>query len=108
VALPTGLPFSLVYLRHYSSLFVKSIFQLNTWICFSSADVVKSRMQTDSSSGARAGFLSTFRSIYSSQGIRGLYSGLGVTLIRAVPANACIFYCYEMTLRALTDLEKGA
>jgi ornithine carrier protein len=56
-------------------------------------------MQTES--GAGAGFLQTLRNIYSAQGLRGLYSGIGITLIRAVPANACIFYCYETTTRLI-------
>ena len=56
-------------------------------------------MQTESGTGA--GFLQTLRNIYSAQGLRGLYSGIGITLIRAVPANACIFYCYETTTRLI-------
>ena len=72
------------------------------WTSFFPADVVKSRMQTDAAGGQRAGFFATWRSIVAAQGVRGLYNGLGVTLVRAVPANACIFYCYEMTLRALS------
>lgn len=32
-------------------------------------------------------------------GIRRLYNGLGITLIRAVPANAIIFYTYELLKR---------
>jgi hypothetical protein len=72
------------------------------WTSFFPADVIKSRMQTEAADGGqRLGFAQTFRSIYSAQGVRGLYSGLGVTLVRAMPANACIFYCYETTVRLL-------
>lgn len=32
-------------------------------------------------------------------GVRNLYNGLGITLIRAIPANALIFYSYEVLKR---------
>ncbi len=80
-----------------------SISGMAYWSAFFPADVVQSRMQTDaaSASGYRRGFASTMRHIYRAQGWRGLYSGFGITLLRAVPANACVFYCYESTVRLL-------
>ncbi|CCE63250.1 hypothetical protein TPHA_0E01570 [Tetrapisispora phaffii CBS 4417] len=54
------------------------------------ADTVKSVMQTEHKSLTEA-----FKSIMLKQGIKGFYRGLGITLIRAVPANATVFYVYE-------------
>lgn len=54
------------------------------------ADTIKSTMQTD-----HIDLSSATRKIYARQGIAGFYRGLGITLIRAVPANAAIFYTYE-------------
>jgi len=40
------------------------------------------------------------------QGLRGLYRGLGVVLLRAAPANAATFIGYEYTLKALDLLNQ--
>ena len=34
-------------------------------------------------------------------GIRGLYSGLGFTMFRAIPTNAILFVSYEYVARLL-------
>lgn len=70
------------------------------------ADCIKSTMQTDdelrsassssSSSGAarapRRTFLQVGKDIYNARGVRGLYSGCGLTALRAAPGSAIIFY----------------
>lgn len=53
-------------------------------------DTVKSVMQTEQISLTKA-VLKIFRK----RGIPGFYRGLGITLIRAIPANATVFYIYE-------------
>jgi len=43
------------------------------------------------------------RSVYREEGVRGLYKGLTVTLVRAAPAHALIFFSYEYTSAKLQD-----
>ncbi|KAJ7168216.1 mitochondrial carrier [Mycena crocata] len=69
------------------------------------ADTVKSAMQTEEelrpiakTAGKvplRRTFLATFRAMYAAQGIRGLYSGCGITVARSVPSSAIIFLIYD-------------
>ncbi|EPS40924.1 hypothetical protein H072_5193 [Dactylellina haptotyla CBS 200.50] len=66
------------------------------------ADTIKSRMQTaavGSVGHKQMGFWDTGVDIYRSAGVRGLYRGCGITVIRAAPASAVIFLVYE-TLKA--------
>lgn len=54
------------------------------------ADTVKSIMQIEHISMKNA-----FMKVITKYGVMGFYRGLGITLIRAVPANATVFYTYE-------------
>ena len=72
------------------------------WGAFYPADTVKTEMQTLGNSTSKApSFVETFRNIYYARGIRGLYAGLGPTLARAVPANAAVFYVYDVVSRQM-------
>ncbi|KAJ2628053.1 mitochondrial ornithine carrier protein [Coemansia sp. RSA 1290] len=66
-------------------------------------DVVKSFIQTDDVRDAAAkqkpGILSTIRTVYARGGIPAFYRGLGITLLRAFPANAAMFMTYEYLSR---------
>ncbi|PWZ01174.1 hypothetical protein BCV70DRAFT_199536 [Testicularia cyperi] len=76
------------------------------------ADSVKSTMQTEQemrgalSAGAGkfkgTGFFATFKKIYATRGIKGLYAGCGVTCLRSAPSSAIIFLMYNK-LEALAD-----
>lgn len=61
------------------------------------ADTIKSKMQTHSiiHPNERVTFLSTARDILRYSGFKGFYRGLSITLVRAIPSNAVIFFCYE-------------
>ncbi|KAG9406475.1 hypothetical protein AC1031_002795 [Aphanomyces cochlioides] len=59
---------------------------------FYPADTVKSHVQTHPSHRRS---LDVVREIYSLHGIKGFYRGLVPTVIRAIPANAVLFYTYE-------------
>lgn len=59
------------------------------------ADTVKSVCQTEHLS-----LMTAVKKILTTHGITGFYRGLGITLIRAVPANATVFYTYE-TLKGM-------
>ncbi|KAI8058221.1 mitochondrial carrier domain-containing protein, partial [Syncephalis plumigaleata] len=63
------------------------------------ADVVKSRMQTDTT--GRASFYQVAAGLYRAQGIRGFYRGLGITLVRSIPGSSTIFLVYELMHRQL-------
>lgn len=54
------------------------------------ADTLKSMMQTKQGS-----LLSSAARIFKQSGLTGFYRGLGITLVRAVPANAVVFYTFE-------------
>ncbi|CCK69573.1 uncharacterized protein KNAG_0C04720 [Huiozyma naganishii CBS 8797] len=59
------------------------------------ADTVKSIMQTEHIS-----LVNAVKKVFSKYGFTGFYRGLGITLIRAVPANAAVFYTYETLSKA--------
>lgn len=62
-------------------------------------DTIKSNIQTAdmmSHSQSKLTVTSAFKLLTSRKGgIRNLYNGLGITLMRSIPANAAIFYTYE-------------
>lgn len=64
------------------------------WVAGMPFDVVKSRMQTAT---APLPFASTLRQALreGNGNLRALYAGLPVTLLRAVPMNAAVFFTYE-------------
>ena len=70
------------------------------WTAFYPADTVKSAIQTNPDF-AKKSFGETFMSMYRNEGYAGLYRGWGVTVMRAAPAHALIFACYEETLKWL-------
>jgi ornithine carrier protein len=69
------------------------------------ADVVKSQVQAESAPGARANYFGRLAKLHAKEGIRGLYRGFGVTLVKAVPANAAIFGTYEYARRHLVMMD---
>lgn len=55
-------------------------------------DTVKSRMQTNASS---LGFFGVIGEVWKRQGVRGYFKGWPITVARAAPSNALIFWVYE-------------
>ena len=67
---------------------------------FYPADTIKSRMQTEDATAAKAqgtrrSFGAVGKALVKEQGIRGLYKGCGITVGRAAPSSAFIFTVYE-------------
>lgn len=67
---------------------------------FYPADTIKARMQTGDltsigANGEKQTFMSVGRALYRTHGLRGLYRGCGITLLRSVPSSALIFTIYE-------------
>jgi solute carrier family 25 thiamine pyrophosphate transporter 19 len=46
--------------------------------------------------------------ILRTQGVRGLYRGLTVSLLKAAPASAVTMWTYERVLRILQEMEVAA
>ena len=66
------------------------------------ADSVKSAMQTEeelrgtgAKGGPKVGFLGTSKAMYKAQGVKGLYAGCGITVLRSIPSSAIIFLTYD-------------
>lgn len=68
------------------------------------ADTIKSKMQTSSviNPKSQLNFISTAKLIHKHGGVRAFYRGLGITLARAVPSNAVIFFTYEQLKKTFT------
>ena len=87
----TALNFSL-YITTYTTTGVAY------WTAFYPADTVKSAIQTNPEF-AEVSFYQTFMSMARNEGVGSLYRGWGITVLRAAPAHALIFACYEETLK---------
>ncbi len=71
------------------------------WTAFFPADTVKSRMQSAPPELQGRGFLWWLRHLHATTGLRGLYRGWGITVSRAAPSNAVLFFVYELTAKYL-------
>ena len=65
-------------------------------------DENKTQIQVEASSSAKPNYLDRLKNLLLQEGIKGLYRGFWVTLLRAVPSNAVIFGTYELVTRGLT------
>uniref|UniRef100_M4BGI1 Mitochondrial carrier protein n=1 Tax=Hyaloperonospora arabidopsidis (strain Emoy2) TaxID=559515 RepID=M4BGI1_HYAAE len=70
----------------------------SSWSVMFPVDVLKSRMQTASSTHLLS-LRSAFRAIYSEFGIHGFYRGWSAAVLRSFPANGSLFLGVEMTHR---------
>lgn len=115
------LPFNTIFLGSYGALCQRFADQLDTsveelpllynslsggmagfigWASIFPIDVIKSRVQSDSSPKKLG---SLILNIYRAQGIPGFYRGVSAALIRSFPANAALFTGVEWTKRILAD-----
>jgi ornithine carrier protein len=67
---------------------------------FYPADTIKSKMQTGDlasigANGREQTFFGVGRALYRTHGLKGLYRGCGITLLRSGPSSALIFTIYE-------------
>jgi hypothetical protein len=67
-----------------------------SWLSVYPVDVVKSNIQAFSIVGHEKGFVNTASSLYRKHGWKIFTRGLGVTMLRAFPVNAAVFYFYEL------------
>lgn len=71
------------------------------WSAFYPADTVKSRMQSAPADMPKQNFLWWFRHLYKTNGLRGMYRGWGITVSRAAPSNAVLFFVFELMAKYL-------
>lgn len=67
------------------------------WLIPYPIDTIKTKMQV--SSGSVSNITVLVNTLRYEGGIRALYQGIGVTMLRAMPSNAAIFLTYEQVLR---------
>ena len=69
------------------------------WTSIFPFDVVKSRIQIESSTESMT---SVLKKVVRTEGVRGLYKGLTPTLLRTFPSTGALFVAYENTKYYLT------
>lgn len=70
-------------------------------------EVVRTRLREQAANGVfrYKGFVPTIMKIGQEEGIKGLYGGLGMHLLRSVPNAAIMFLSYELTISYFRRLE---
>lgn len=71
------------------------------WCIVLPLDVAKTIAQTDPSRNSARNPFVILKSIYQTSGIRGCYTGLSPTVVRAFPANAAAIVTWELAMKML-------
>lgn len=97
VASKSGLQFDKKHLESWQLVTAGGIAGFTYNLTMFPADVMKSIYQTQSvkTGQNQSSAMSTISRIFKQDGIRGFYRGMGITLLRAIPSNALIFFVYE-------------
>ncbi|VDK83129.1 unnamed protein product [Litomosoides sigmodontis] len=69
-----------------------------SWVCNYPSDVIKTQFQADDSMHSYRQVCQNIMRIY---GIKGFFAGISATILRAIPANASIFFAAEWSYRFL-------
>ncbi|CAH1793108.1 unnamed protein product [Owenia fusiformis] len=77
-----------------------------SWAIIMPFDIIKSRIQADFDKKLYKGISDCVRITYAEGGWRIFFRGIGVTCLRAFPANAVILVVYEQSLKVLTKMKK--
>jgi hypothetical protein len=91
---------------HSAILFAGGMAGAMGWTSIYPFDVIKTHCQVTTLSPDGTA-LKTLRmrevvvNLYQKYGVRIFFKGLGVTVLRAFPVNAAIFYCYELAINYL-------
>ncbi|XP_019053646.1 PREDICTED: mitochondrial arginine transporter BAC1 [Nelumbo nucifera] len=80
---------------------VKTIKSEGYWSVVLPFDVAKTVIQTAPDSTSSRNPFRILSSIYRMKGIKGCYTGIGPTLVRAFPANAAAIVAWELTAKLL-------
>ena len=75
------------------------------WLACYPMDVVKNKIQAapDIWPPKYSGFMGAAREVYRNQGVRGFFVGFLPCILRAVPANAAAFSCFEIAMHLLPE-----
>jgi hypothetical protein len=73
------------------------------WTVAMPFDVPKTNVQSRYDTKVFGSFVPEVRRIFRDRGVRGLYMGLGPTVIRAFPANAALFLGVELSKKFFDD-----
>ena len=90
----------------YQRIVAGALAGISGWLVIYPLDVIKSRLQADALAPGQnkyANMSDCFRVSYRQGGMRSLYSGLGFTLLRAVPVASVILPCYDATYYLLSQ-----
>ena len=88
-----------------TTAFCGGIGGVSFWISVFPADVIKSRIQVNSTSElAKKGFFSALISVAREEGVESLYSGLKPTIIRSFFATGALFVAVEWTRKTLCQI----
>ena len=80
-------------------------------------DLVRKRLQVQGPTRSKygrgnipvyKGVFATMRAIVGREGMRGLYRGLTVSLVKAAPASAVTMWTYERALKVMKEMEGGS
>ena len=71
------------------------------WVVSIAPDVIKSKIQT---SAVPLTMIEAFRDVIRTRGVRGMFAGVEVAIIRAFPANAALFVGYEYSRKYLEQV----
>ncbi|VDO82187.1 unnamed protein product [Onchocerca flexuosa] len=69
-----------------------------SWICNYPLDVIKTQFQANDDLHS---YRQTCQNIMRTYGIKGFFAGISATILRAIPANASIFFAAEWSYRLL-------
>jgi hypothetical protein len=69
-------------------------------------DTIKAQMQVQTSSHGK-GVVDQLRSVLRTQGIAGLYRGIGITALGSMPAGCLFFTSYELAKQLLPNNAAG-
>ena len=70
------------------------------WAVLYPADVVATRMRVNPQYSTHS-VRGVFQAVYREGGVRALYKGCGITIVRAIPAHALLFVTYEWSRKHL-------
>ncbi|KAH7838713.1 hypothetical protein Vadar_030235 [Vaccinium darrowii] len=69
------------------------------WSAVLPLDVAKTIIQTSTDTGSTRNPFQILKSIYGRSGLKGCYTGLGPTIVRAFPANAAAIVAWELAVK---------
>ena len=97
-SVPSDTPTPPLKLKLWESAFSGACAGIAFNVALFPADTVKSAIQTEHElhpGRPPSSFFRMFMEMYRAQGIKGLYTGCGVTIVRSVPSSAIIFLIYD-------------